>query len=95
MNRAIWSDENTDDKSKVDSLKWSNELSHRMWNILFDLKRNEDKESENKLGESINFYAKQSKELATHLSAITKSTLNRFYNLIEKNNDTTTLYMKS
>ncbi len=84
MNRAIWSDESTDDNSKIESLKWSNELSHRIWNIIFDLKRNEGNESENKLGENINFYAKQSKELAAHLSAITNSTVNRFYHQVEK-----------
>ncbi len=95
MNRAIGSDENLGDQSKVKSLKWSNELAHRIWNILFDLKRNEDKESEKSLGENINFYAKQSRNLAGHLGAITKSTVNRFYYLKEKNNDTTTLYMKS
>lgn len=85
MNRAIWSEEHTDDQSKLESLKWSNELSHRIWNILFDLRRNEDKESENKLGENISFYAKQSGDLAGYLSAITNSTVNRFYNLIEDN----------
>jgi len=84
MNRAIWSDDNTDGNSKIESLKWSNELSHRIWNITFDLKRGEDNESENKLGENINFYAKQSKELAGHLSATTNSTVNRFYYLTEK-----------
>lgn len=84
MNRAIWSDENTNDNSKIESLKWSNELSHRIWNITFDLKRDLDNESENKLGENLNFYAKQSKEFAGHLGAITNSTVNRFYYLTEK-----------
>ncbi|MBS9462042.1 hypothetical protein KIM67_06440 [Flagellimonas sp. 389] len=88
MNRVIWSDENTDDKSKIDSLKWSNELAHRVWNIIFELKLNSDNELENELGENIHFYAKKSTELAGHLATITKSTINRFYYLTEKNNDT-------
>ncbi|MEL0457623.1 hypothetical protein WJN01_15410 [Flavobacteriaceae bacterium SZ-1-7] len=86
MNRAIWSNENTDEQSKLESLKWSIELSHRIWNIIFDLKRNVDNQSENRLEENISFYAKQSKELAGHLSATANSTVNRFYDIIEKNN---------
>lgn len=84
MNRAILSDEITDDQTKVESLKWSNELAHRIWNILFDLKRNENKDPEKSLGENIKFYANQSSDLAGHLGAIIKSTVNRFYYLKEK-----------
>ena len=84
MNRAICSDDNTSDKLKIDTLKWSNELSNRIWNMIFDLKRNEDNQSENKLGEHINFYAKQSEELAGYLVSTTNSTINRFYHQIEK-----------
>lgn len=90
MNRAIWSDENTDNKSKVISLKWSNELSHRIWNILFDLRRNNNNDSEIKLGENINFFGRQSRELAGHLNSIIKTTVNRFYELVEKNNNNKT-----
>lgn len=46
MNRAIWDDPNTTDKTKVECLKWSNELAHRIWNILFELKLGEDDNSE-------------------------------------------------
>lgn len=84
MNRAIWYDENTNEQSKLESLKWANELSHRIWNITFDLKRNEDNKSENRLGENINFYAKQSKQLAGHLSSTINSTVNNFYSITEK-----------
>ena len=89
MNRAIWSDENTTDKSKIESLKLSNELSHRIWNVLFELKRSEYNILEIKLEDNLKFYAKQSKELAGHLGATINLSVNRFYYLNEKNNDTT------
>lgn len=77
MNRAMWSDDQTTDKTKVESLKWSNELSHRVWNILYELKRGKDDNSENKLVSTFAFCAKQSNELAKHLGATIKMTVER------------------
>ena len=84
MNRAILDDPETTDKTKIECLKWSNELAHRIWNLLFDLKRGEDDNSENTLAENINFYRKQSKELAGLLGATIKGTIERFNYLKEK-----------
>jgi hypothetical protein len=80
MNRAILDNNETKDVIKIESLKWSNELAHRIWNLLFELKRGEDNSSENKLAENINFYRKQSNDFAGHLSASIQTTIER-YNL--------------
>lgn len=78
MNRAIW-DNPTSYKVQLEALKWSNELVHRVWNLLFELKRGEDNDVINRLGEYINFYRKQSEEFAEHLSATIPIALNRLY----------------
>ena len=41
MNRSLWSDPNISDKFKVESLKYSNELTHKIWGLLFGLKKKE------------------------------------------------------
>ncbi len=69
MNRAIWSDNVYSDSEKVDLLKWSNELTHRLWNLSFDLKRNGTTDFLVRFKEHIDFYRKQSKELSKHISA--------------------------
>lgn len=84
MNRAIWDDSETTDKAKVECFKWSNELAHRIWNLLFELKRGEDNNSENRLADNINFYRIQSDELAGHLKATLKGTIERYNFLMEK-----------
>lgn len=65
MNRAIWS---TDSVNQIECLKLSNELSHRIWNLLNDLKRKVDDNSEVRFGKNVKFYAKQSKELSGFIS---------------------------
>ena len=44
--RGIWSDENPTDAEKADAFKWMNELVHRVWNLRFELQKEED----NKVG---------------------------------------------
>ncbi len=83
MNRAIWSDSGYSDKIKIECLKWSNELAHRIWNLIFELRRGEDNNSENELAENINFYRQQSKDFAGHLGVTIKETISR-YNHFEK-----------
>lgn len=83
MNRAIWDDPETTDKTKIECLKWSNELAHRVWNLLFELKRGEDDNSENRLADNINFYRKQSDELAGHLGETLKGAIDRYNYLNE------------
>jgi len=78
MNRALLNDDHTNNESKLEALEWSNELSHRILNILFELKRNEVEAFNDKLEKNILFYAQQSPDLAGHLGTIIKSTVDRF-----------------
>jgi len=78
MNRSIWHDPETTDKTKLECLKCSNELAHRIWNLLFQLKQKQDENSENILADNINFYRKQSDEFSKHLSVTIKSTIDKF-----------------
>jgi len=78
MNRAIWNDHTTSDPTKIECLKWSNELAHRVWNLIFELEEGIDNESEIKLADNIKFYQQQSSEFSGHLAATFKSTLERF-----------------
>ncbi|MGB0429744.1 MAG: hypothetical protein ACPGLV_04660 [Bacteroidia bacterium] len=81
MNRALWSSPITTDGEKLDCLKWSNELSHRVFNLLFELKRGDDNNSEVRLIENINYYRKQSYELSEHLAATLTATVKRYKQL--------------
>lgn len=42
MNREIWSNEKRTETQKLDMLKWSNELAHRVWNPKWRLSHGED-----------------------------------------------------
>lgn len=84
MNRAIWDDPDSTDKDIVECLKWSNELAHRIWNILFELKSGEDHNSEKMLADNINFYRKQSDKLSGHLGATINRTIERYNYFIQK-----------
>ncbi|MEQ9376066.1 MAG: hypothetical protein RIG68_12855 [Imperialibacter sp.] len=81
MNRAIGDDNMISDKSKVETLKWSNELAHRIWNVLFELERGNDDESASRVAENIKFYQQQSGELAAHLNTTIKATIDKFNHL--------------
>jgi len=78
MNRAIVNDHTTSDTTKIECLKLSNELAHRVWNLIFELETGIDNKSEIELADNINFYQQQSGELSGHLTATFKSTLERF-----------------
>ena len=65
--RAIWSDEQSSDKEKVEAFKWLNELNHRIWNIRFYLKNGIDDDSVTRLYSNLKFYGEQSALLQTHL----------------------------
>ena len=73
MNRAIWSDQSYSESEQLNMLKWSNELNHRVWNLLHELNRNEDRESISRLMENINFSCQNSAELNGHLGANLKN----------------------
>lgn len=66
--RGIWSDDKSSDAEKIEAFKWLNELSHRIWNLLFEIQRGEDSDSIVRLYENIKFYGKQSGLLGSHLS---------------------------
>jgi hypothetical protein len=78
MNRAIWDDNTTSNETKIECLKWSNELSHRIWDLLFELENGQDDQPVTKLAENLKFYQQQSKELSGHLAATFKGTIERF-----------------
>jgi hypothetical protein len=84
MNRAIWSDNEYSDTDKVDLLKWSNELTHRLWNLSFDLKRNDTIDFAVKFKEHIDFYRNQSNEFSKHISATLNSVVDKSERLLNK-----------
>ncbi len=76
--RAIWSEGQQSDSIKVEAFKWLNELSHRIWNILFDLRRGENNDSITRLYDHMKLYAEQSHLLSGHLAATTVMTFKSF-----------------
>ena len=81
MNRAILDNPQARDVEIINCLKWSNELAHRIHNIVFELKRSQN--GQNDIADNIIFYANQSKELAGHLAATLQSTHSRYLHLKE------------
>jgi hypothetical protein len=63
----LWSDEKASDQEKVTAFKFLNELTHRVWNIFRDIKRNEDDESIIRLFDNLKCYAKESELLSMRL----------------------------
>ncbi|MCD8423601.1 hypothetical protein [Tenacibaculum finnmarkense] len=91
MNRAIWSDNETNNNTKVECLRLSNELVHRIWNLLFDLKQRIDNNSENLLTENIDFYRKQSIEFSEYLGPTIQRTIET-YNLLNRKRHHNNMY---
>ena len=83
MNRSLWSDPNISDKFKIEPLKCSNELTHRIWGLLFGLKKKSNNKFENDLVEYVNIYGKQSEELKRNMPSTIIATIERF-NYLEK-----------
>ena len=65
--RGIWSDDQLSEFEKIEAFKWLNELTHRIWNLRFELQRGEDTDSIIRLYENMKFYSEQSKTLGGHL----------------------------
>ena len=76
--RGIWSNEKPSDAEKVEAFKWLNELSHRIWNLLFELQRGEDSDSITRLYENMKFYGEQSGLLRSHLQPTTLAAVENF-----------------
>lgn len=85
--RGIWSDDQLPDSEKIEAFKWLNELTHRVWNIQFDLQREEDDDSIVRLYENMKFYSEQSKTLGSHLAPTTILAYKRFEERRANRND--------
>lgn len=75
--RAIWSDDSLPDKEVAGALKWLNEMTHRGWNILRDLRRHEDAGSMTRLYAHMQDYADICPELDGHLAAAFRAAIER------------------
>lgn len=80
MNRSLWSDESYSKDEQITALKWSNELLHRIHNQRFQLKNYVSEVTISEVIENIEFYAKQSSILASHLSATLRTSWTAFSN---------------
>ena len=76
--RGIWSDETVSEFEKVEALKWLNELYHRIWNIRFELQREESNDSITRLYDSMKFFGEQSELLRVHLVPTTLGAFRNF-----------------
>ena len=81
MNRSIWSDDSIDMTEKINGLKWSNELVHRIQNIQFELKRQVDNKALERVFNNIIDYGKESITLKAHLAPCLISSYERFQRL--------------
>ena len=84
LNRAIMSDDAYTKETILEAVKWSNELSHHLWNAHYQLKYGNDDKAEAMIIGQINYHAKQSKALGAHLSAIIESSIKRYYRIKTK-----------
>ena len=74
VNRDIWSNDGFADEVKLNALKWSNELLHRLWGIIWSLRQNES-EAFTRLVDHCAFYTEQAPELGNPLRGMLKLTL--------------------
>lgn len=74
VNRDIWSNDALSDVQKLNALKESNELLHRLWGIIWKLRRGES-EAFDGLVDNCSFYIRQAPELARPLRGMLKLTL--------------------
>jgi hypothetical protein len=68
--RGIWSDEHYNDTEKVNAFKWLNELSHRVFNMLYRLRQGNDADIINSLYNNLKYHSEQSDLLRRHLTPI-------------------------
>lgn len=81
--RGIDSSDNTDSE-KYEAYKWLNELTHRMWNIKYELEQGQDIEIIDRIYENIKFYADYSKLLSSHLIPTILASFDKFNATKEK-----------
>jgi LPS O-antigen subunit length determinant protein (WzzB/FepE family) len=83
MNRCFWvnnESSNTPDKETIEAFKWSNELTHRLWNLHFQLENKTKTNVADGIADNINFYAKQSNQLKQNLPSTLQFALDRTLN---------------
>ncbi len=78
MNRCFWGDDSIDDSEKINGLKWSNELVHRLQNIQFKLESFDDHNTIDSIFDNIDFNKKQSNLLSSHIHPTVVNAYNRF-----------------
>lgn len=76
MNRAIWGNDEYTEAEKLNCLKWSNELAHRIWNIKFELQQGTDEDCLQRFLNNLMQYRQQEPLLGGHFGATLKSTYN-------------------
>lgn len=81
LNRCLWSEEKESLENRIEAMKWSNELAHRLFNLLFELRHEEPEEPMNGMAENINFYRKQSTLFSGYLGASIKAAYERYLRL--------------
>ena len=77
MNRAIWSDENLTLEQQLNGLKWSNEFLHRLWGIIWELRRDKN-EAFDRLIPHVEFHVEQAPELSSLLPGAMRICLDHF-----------------
>lgn len=73
-NRGIWSDDALSEAEQLNGLKWSNELLHRLWKVIWDLRRGEVGAFD-RLFDHCCFYIQQAPELGRVLPGTLTLTL--------------------
>jgi hypothetical protein len=66
--RGVWTDEKSNDAEKVNAFKWLNELTHRLFNMLYELRRGNNEDTITSLYNNLKFYSEQSDLLRSHLN---------------------------
>mgnify|MGYP000928880796 CR=1 FL=1 len=74
VNRDIWSSDDLSDAAKFNALKESNELLHRLWGIIWSLRRDEST-AFTRLMDHCAFYIQKAPELGRPLYGMLKLTL--------------------
>lgn len=78
--RSIWSNPSTTDAEKIEAIKMINELSHRIFNWMWQLRRTDNELIDAECFATIKMYAQQNNIAAAELGAV----LDQHYKLIDE-----------
>jgi hypothetical protein len=70
--RDIWQDDSTSAENKVEEMKWLNEFTHRVQNIIADFHSSSENNIVQNLSENIEFYSKNSTKTKASVAGILK-----------------------